>query len=544
METNQTNTNTESKSNFLVQGSILAIAGIIVRLIGMIYRIPFIRIVGDEGNGYYSVAFEIYNIVLILSSYAFPTAISKLISARISQNDYKSANKILQSSLIYATIIGALGCLFIVLTADWFANSFFMLPNCKYALLALAPTIWIMAYLGVFRGFYQGQSTMVPTALSQILEQVVNAIISVAAASFFYNAAIKLSGSDSFAAAKGAMGGTIGTGAGALTALIVLLVLYYKTKARWKVKVNCSMVEPMSGSEVSKLLLITIVPVVLSQVVYNINTILDSKFFSNIMITTYCLDPAEVASQYGVFTGRFKTMINIPVAISNSLGLSLIPALSAAIASGDNEKANDGISQAMRYISMIAMPASVGLTVLGGPVIGLIFGESDMATKMTIIGSFAILFTSISTVTNAVLHGSNNMNKPVIHSIISLVIHIAALLFMLNQLHLGVYSLPIANLIFALCMTILNALSIKKDLGYKQEWMQTFIKPLICSVVMGAVAYLVRVLVEKYISTSNFVITVICVLVAVVVYVIMILLTKCLTKEELKKFPVINKIVK
>ena len=217
---------TKNKSgNFLVQGSILAIAGIIVRLIGLAYRIPLIRIIGDEGMGYYSVAFEVYSVILLLSSYSLPLAVSKMVSAKIAEDDYLNADRIFKVSLIYATIVGFVGCIFVWLSADWFANVFYKLPLCKYALISLAPTIWIAAYLGVLRGYYQGRSTMVPTAVSQIFEQIVNAFVSVGAAWWLCDMALKAAKGESVASAWGAAGGTIGTGAGALAALIILIVL-------------------------------------------------------------------------------------------------------------------------------------------------------------------------------------------------------------------------------------------------------------------------------------------------------------------------------
>lgn len=538
----------QTKNNdFLIQGSILAIAGILVRVIGMIYRIPFIRIVGDEGNGYYSVAFEIYNIVLLISSYAFPTAISKLISARIAKDDYENAHRTFKVGMLLATVIGAAACAFVLITAGWFADSFFMLPLCRYAILSLAPTVWIMAYLGVMRGFFQGQSTMVPTAISQILEQVLNAFVSVGAAWYFYSSVLRSAQDESMAAAKGAMGGTIGTGAGALTALIVLIILYFRRRSDWKAKLEISDISGeavLENKEIGKIIILTLIPIVLSQVVYNINVIIDSRIFSAAMIGHFGFDAPEVAKLYGSFTGRFKTLINVPVAISNALGLSLIPALSAAVAANDKNAVQSGIANAMKYIAIISMPAAIGLSVLGGPIVTLLFGKSDVASNMMLIGSFAVLFTSISTVTNSVLQGSNNLNKPVIHSVISLIIHIASLIFMLYVLKLGVYSLVISNIVFGLSMTILNAISIRRKLGYRQEFVQTFIKPFFCALVMGAAAYGVRFAIETFITKSSLVVTAVCVLAAVIVYAAMILVTKTLSKEELKRFPVIKKFIR
>ena len=534
------------KSNFLIQGSILAVAGIIVRLIGLAYRIPLIRIIGDEGMGYYSVAYEIYSVVLLLSSYSLPLAVSKMISARIASEDYGNARRIFRVALLYATIVGAAGCLFVALTADWFANVFYMLPLCKYALLTLAPTIWIMAYLGVMRGFYQGQSTMVPTAISQILEQIMNALVSVGAAWWLCRMALSEAKGESVASAWGAAGGTIGTGAGALTALAVLLFMYLRGRKEWKENASEAVskgFELDSYKSISKVLFWTVVPVILSSAVYNISGIIDAELFSTTMVSKFARDASEVAADYGAYTGKFKTLVNIPIAIANSLSSSLIPVMAIAASEHDMKGVYDGITKALRFTILIALPASVGLTVLGGPIIGLLFGKSDLAAMMATMGSFAVLFYSVSTITNAILQGNNYMRIPVIHSIISLLIHIAALIFMMRVLKLGIYSVILAYMLFAFCMVVFNAMAIRRKLGYKHEWKQTVILPLICAFAMGAVTIGLQFIVKRYISTSNLVITAVCVPVAVVVYIAMIIVTGCLTREELKSFPIIKKFV-
>ena len=180
------------ESNFVVQGSILAIASIVVRIIGIAYRIPMINIIGDEGMGYYGTAFNVYNIALLLSSYSLPLAVSKMVSVRLARKQYRNSVRILRAALVYATVVGALAAAVIWFGADFFAREVFFMPYAAFALKTLAPTVWIMAYLGVFRGYYQGQGTMVPTALSQVFEQIVNAIVSVAAGSWLFNQAIKV----------------------------------------------------------------------------------------------------------------------------------------------------------------------------------------------------------------------------------------------------------------------------------------------------------------------------------------------------------------
>ena len=175
----------ESKSsNFIVQGGILAVAGIISRIIGLLYRIPLQKTIGDSGMGYYSAAFQIYSIMLIISSYSLPVAVSKLMAARLARGQYKNAGKLFQVSLLFACITGGATMLIVLFGADVMACNIMSLPRSAIALRVLAPTLLVVALMGVMRGYFQGTGTMLPTANSQLVEQIVNAIVSVGAAVF------------------------------------------------------------------------------------------------------------------------------------------------------------------------------------------------------------------------------------------------------------------------------------------------------------------------------------------------------------------------
>ncbi len=219
---------TNAKHNFIAQGSILAITGIICRLIGMLYRIPLIDVIGTQGNGYYTSAYSIYNILLIISSYSLPIAISKVISVRLANERYDDVRTALRVAFLYATFAGGLMCSIMYFGAHPIAVAMNK-PFTEYALRTLAPTIWIMAYLGVLRGYFQGTGDMVPTAVSQIFEQVVNAVVSIIMAIMLFNYGMQanlLYNETEYSYAFGAAGGTIGTGAGALIALLFFLLLY------------------------------------------------------------------------------------------------------------------------------------------------------------------------------------------------------------------------------------------------------------------------------------------------------------------------------
>lgn len=480
-----------TRNNFVIQGSILAIAGIVVRLIGMLYRIPLIDIIGKEGNGYYTSAFSVYSILLIVSSYSLPTAVSKMVASRIAVGQYRNSQKILKASLFYATAAGALASGVLWFGADGFSQMLGM-PFCRYALKSLAPTVWVMAYLGVLRGYFQGHGTMVPTAVSQLLEQVVNAVVSIGAASLLVKkgmAADLVYGETEYASSFGAAGGTLGTGAGAVIALVFFLFLLfaYRPAMKRQRRKDKSKREDSYGRIVA-VLTITILPIVLSSTIYNISSVLDNYLFASGLRALGQED--QMAELWGVF-GEYHLLFNIPVALASALSSSLIPTLANAAAMRDRKVVLQRTRTAIRFSMIIAIPAAVGLAVLAEPICNLLFAGHDNALliKLMVAGSAAVVFFSLSTMTNAILQGTNHMGVPLIHSAVALILHIVSLLLFQRGMGLGIYSVVYSNVLFAFVVCVLNNLAIRRYLHYRQEYKKTFLAPILCSAVMGAAAF-------------------------------------------------------
>lgn len=549
MENRQSRRKTKGKreSNFVVQGSILAVAGIIVRLIGILYRVPMTNIIGDEGMGYYSTAFNVYNIMLILSSYSLPLAVSKMVSARMAKGQYRNAVRVLKAALVYATVVGGIACFITWNFADFFATTAFNTPFCVYALKTLAPTIWIMAYLGVLRGFFQGHGTMIPTAISQIFEQVINAVISVVAAGVLFKIGLdsnRVYNTTGYPQAFGAAGGTIGTGAGALAALLFMLLLfsiYWPVVKRRKRRDRNRRTD--SYGDISVTFLFTVVPVIISSAVYNINAVVDNS------IMAYGMEALgrgkEFLSLWGIYNNKYMLLVHVPLAMANSLSSSLIPSLSGAVARKEKGAVIAKTSLAIRFAMLIAIPSAVGLTVLSAPINNLLFksGDNTEAIRMLITGSAAVIFLSMSTVTNAILQGINHMNVPVRNAFISLILHIGVLYLMLMVFKMGIYSMVFANIAFAVFMCILNAIAIRRYLNYRQEIVKTFLLPAVASAFMGAAAFGVYKGVTLIIK-SNLLGTIFAVLAAIAVYGVLLIKLRCVDEEELYSMPGGTKVIR
>ncbi len=540
----------KSDTSFLVQGSVLAIASIVSRVIGLLYRIPMTNIIGEYGNDYYSCAYEIYSMVLLISSYSLPMAVSKMVSARMAKHQQENAYRVFQGALIIALVTGTAGCLFIFFGAE-FLTKVFQTPLSFFALRVLAPTLIIVAVLGVIRGFFQGLGTMIPSAVSQILEQIVNAVVSVAAAFvlFGYGTRIAsvLGGEQHYAEAYGAAGGTLGTSAGAAIGLIFCALVFFAYRRRLKKGIarerQLSRRSPENFGSIMKVLILTIVPILLSTALYNLVSIVDQGLFKNLAILQGN-DSDSVSLWWGVYSGYYRVLVNVPISISTALATSSVPALAAAFAKKDHEQVRKKIGLSMRFIMVVAFPCTVGMAVLANPIMRLLFSTTnDLAGHLLQAGAISIIFYSISTLSNAVLQGIDRMRVPIRNALIALAANIVSLPISLYVFDLNIYAMIVGNIVFSLVMCILNALSVRRYSGFHPNIMKTFIKPAVASVLMGVIVYVIYMVIYKALN-SNAAAAIIAIVAGIISYAVILLLVKGLTEEELRSFPMGSRIIR
>ncbi len=523
--------------SFIVQGSILAIAGVITKIIGAVYRVPLVNILGDKGMGYYGVAFQIYTIALTLTSYSLPLAVSKLVSARNATKQYKNAHKVFRSALTFAFIMGGTAALIIFLGADFIASEIMAMKLSAYALRVLAPCILVVAVLGVFRGFFQGNGSMVPTAISQVLEQIVNAVVSIAGAYFLLKMAKSASKGEDYSTAMAAVGGTLGTVAGAVCGLLFLMLLFMAYRRVLKKQARRDRTRKReSYQQIFKVLVLTIAPVLLSSTVYNLCGVIDNAMFGKIM-SVQGFQENDYAGLLGILSGKYDTLINVPLAFSNALGASLIPSLVATAKTGNRRQINNKIALFTRFNMIIAIPSAAAFIVLAKPLLDLIFftENNDVAAKMLQLGAISVVFYCLSTVTNAIHQGLDNMMIPVRSASISIVIHMVALFIMMVVFKWGIYAVIISKIVFAASASMLNSHALRQKVGYVQEQKKTFVIPIIASVIMGVVTLVVHLLFELFVGTK--IATVIVIPIAMAAYGVSLIFLGGITESEMREMP-------
>lgn len=531
-----------NKSKSIVkQASILALAGILVRIIGVLYRSPLTALIGDEGNGYYSTAYNIYAMVLLISSYSIPTAISKLISEKLALRQYNNARKIFKCALIYIVVVGGSAALLTFILAPWIVTE-----NAVFALRILCPTIFLSGLVGVLRGYFQAYSTTVYTSVSQIIEQMLNAVVSVGAAYLFIQ---PYANNHTLLASRGAGGSALGTGFGVLVALIYMVCVYLR-KGRHMIDETDADPRVQSGKAIFRSILNIVTPIIISTCIYNLVSTIDMFIFYGIM-QARGVALIDVVKLYGVYAGKFVVLMNVPVALASAMSTATIPAISSSYALKDLKEVRANIKNSTFITMLILIPAAVGMGVLAYPVMGLIFPQPKtlkIASTALTLGAPAIVLYGLSTLSNGILQAIGAVKVPLRNAAKALVVHVVILVLMLvlvpsQFLDVGIYLLVIGTMLYALQMCISNQYALNRLVGYHVNFKTAVLLPLVASILMAACAYGSYYLLFK-IFHRVFIPLILAIIVGVVVYFFSILFIFKDHLEMLSGVPYVDKIIR
>lgn len=516
------------------QASILAIAGILVRIIGLLYRSPLTKLITTEGIGYYSSAYEIYALILLISSYSIPTAISKLLSEKLVLNQYNNVQKILHCAFIYILAISG-GAAII---------TFFIAPlgivpaNSVPALRVLCPTIFLSGLLGVFRGYFQAHQNTLYTSISQIIEQLFNAFVSIAAAYLFIQPYLEVGGSK--LASIGAAGSAIGTGAGVLVGLIYMILIYLKRHNDLIIKNDPDPYED-SYHDIFKMILHIVTPIIIATCIYNSVSTFEMYLF-------YFVEGSgkKAVTLWGVYIGEFMVLRNVPVALASAMSTASIPAISSSWTIKDYKSTRANIKTGIRITMLVLIPAAAGMSALAYPIMGILFPQEEtikIATHLLQFGSISIVFFGLSTLTNGILQALGEVNIPLKNAAFALVVHCIFILALLYFTNLGLYALLIGNCLYSLHVCILNQRALRKITRFKQEIKRTYLLPLFASLIMAVCVY--GCYYGLFMLTKQvFIPLIISIIVGIIIYFIIIFYLYSDHPEELSSIPYATRIMR
>ncbi len=572
-----------NKNGFIIQAGILAAAGIICRIIGLLYRSPLAAVIGDEGNGYYQAAYNIYTMILLISSYSIPSAISKVIAQKLATHEYRNAHRVFTCAIYYVLIVGGLASLVL-----FFGAGFLTRGPAVQVVRVFAPTVFLYGLLGVLRGYFQAHRSMVQTSVSQIIEQILNAVVSIGAA--YLLIILMLSTTDKYVinddhsvslgstvvqemaeeqtdengivtyvlsdeqqawntkhALYGAIGSALGTGSGVLIALLFMWAVYLLNKDTIYRRIGRDRHPVEEYGEIIKTITGVIIPFILSTAIYNLTTVVNQTVYTYIAAEKKNMENTEISTRYGIFSGKAVVISKIPIAISTAIASAILPTVSALAGSGDMKGARRKTAQAVKTTMFIAIPATVGIAVLARPITWLLFPQKasiDMASRLLMLLAVSIILYSLSTLTNSILQGIGQVRVPVKNAAVALVIQTAITALLLLLTGLDMYALVIAEIVYSGMMCFLNQRSIRRYMYYRQEIFKTFIVPFVASVFMGLAAYCTYAGIHALMGggeypgrMQNAIALIPAILVGCVVYFVLEILFGGISEKELRELP-------
>ena len=531
-----------SKDNFIMQAGILAAAGIISRIIGLLYRSPLQRVIGDLGMGYYSSAYNYYTIILLISSYSIPSAISKVIAQKLAVREYRNAHRIFKCALWYVLAVGGVASLFL-----FFGAGLFVAPEAVPVLRTFAPTVFVYGILGVLRGYFQAHKSMAQTSVSQVLEQVANAIVSIGAACllilFAYHT---LEVPEDVAgqverATKGAVGSALGTGAGVLVALLFMAGIYKLNKGMIDRRVRRDIYGDVdSYGSILKMITLVVTPFILSTAIYNLSSVVNNAIYTKFFLERRAMDTVTIHSRWGIFSTQALTISNIPIAFASAMAAAMIPTVAQHAAAGDLRGAREKTGLAVKTTMIISIPCAVGIFTLARPITALLFYNGreaeDLATGLLMALAVSVIFYALSTLNSQILQGLGQLNAPIINAAIALVLQTVSAMLLLTFTGLDLYAIVVANVLYSVTMAILNQAAVRRTSGYRQEYLRTFGIPLVASALMGGAARAVYEGLLLLTDSPGFSV-IPAIMLGACVYFVFLILFRGVSETELRSFP-------
>ncbi|MBQ8555138.1 MAG: polysaccharide biosynthesis protein [Clostridia bacterium] len=516
-----------NKSKSIVGGmTVLGLAGVICKLVGVLFSIPLTWLIGTEGQGVYNGVFPTYNLLLTISSAGIPVAVSRLVSHSLARNDPRSARHVFRIALLLLTALGCVATIIILAGSGWLAVSVVDQPDSKLGFQVIAPCVVIVCMLSAFRGFMQGQQNMVPTAISQLIEQVGKVFIALPLAYLGSRTSV----------AHGAAGALLGTTIVEAAALMYMVLLYMRSRAKFAAipQLNDSPCEA-SGTLARRLMAISI-PITIGACIVPLSQFVDSAMLVDRLMLSG-MEKSEAVSVYGLFSGTVIRIINIPTALALAVSMSLVPAISSAKAVKDDAAVARQSDLGLRFAFLIGFPCSIGMSVLAEPIMRFFYQETISAQHLQIggallsVSSLTIVLFTVVQATSSILQGLGKQRIPMYTLVAGVVCKIILNYTLVGIPAIGIHGAPIASLVCYTVSLVPNLLYVLKYARMRFNLMGWIVRPGIATLAMGAVVFALQ-----SILPYNRLLMLVEVAVGVVVYAAVALAVKAITKEDLRSF--------
>ena len=525
------------KQSFLHGAALLAIATAIVKLIGAFYKIPLKMIIGDQGYGYFVTAYDVYSVLLLISTAGFPVAMSRMISQASSLKNQNQVRKIYRTALTIFLGIGIVSSLFMILGSRWLAEEVLMQPNAAYAIACLGPCALFMGIISAFRGFFQGHGNMAPTSASQVLEAFVKLLVGLGLAFFLtqrYN--------DVPLAAGGAILGVT------CSCLVSAIFLYCKFRPAYRTLPRSEDIPDSFGKTAGGLLVIA-VPITIGSAGLQLLTVLEQKLYMSQLLHTLGLSQDTADTMKGIYS-MSMTIYNMPCSFIVPIAISVIPAITSALTLQNHAGVKETEESAARIAGLISLPCSVGLGLLARPIMSLLGGYTgeklDLAANLMTVLSVCVFLYAIIQYTNALLQSHGFAYIPVIHMLSAGVVKLAVVYILVGNPNLGILGAPIGSVLGYTAIAALNLIAIARMVPQKPALLRNLLRPVLPAALMGVAVFGVYRLLVTVLGAdgSRVLLCGVPIAVGVAAYVVGIVLFKTIKREDCLLLPKGEKIAK
>ncbi len=517
----------EKKKGSFVQGAaILGIAGLIVKVIGAAFRIPLANTIGLIGTSYYDTAYPYYSWLLVISTSGLPTAISKMVSERVTLGDYRGAHRVFATAMQILCCIGLLTSILMFFGSDYIAR-LHMLPEATYCFKALAPALFFVALMCAYRGYMQGMQQMVPTAISQVVEQVGKLVVGLSLAFLLLDKGPEYA----------AMGALIGVTVSELLALLYVMLSYRRRWPKIRARLERSVrreVEPVAGR-----LIAIALPITIGASISPLSSVVDSALIIRILLKLgYAKETAQTA--FSLMRTNVATLTNMPGVLTMALAMSLVPAISAFSAKRDHAGIQDTARLGLKLALIIGLPCAVGLFVLASPILSMLYpnlteGELTLAVDLMHTSSIGVIFLSLVQSMTGVIQGMGKPNVPVFNLFIGFVLKVASLLALMNIPQVNIQGAAVSTVVCYAFAGIADTIYVIRRAKLRLGLVDVLLKPVLSSGVMGFVVFMIYSFMQE--MEHQVLPTLAAVAVGVFAYGVMAIYFRFFSREELAYIP-------
>ena len=524
------------KQNFLQGAALLAIATAVVKVIGALYKIPLKMVIGDQGFGYFSTAYQIYSVLLMISTAGFPIAMSRIISQASSLGRYNQVRRVYKTARGIFLGIGIVSTLLMVVFCRQLAT-FQEQPDAWAAILCLGPCALLMGFLSAYRGFFQGQGNMLPTSVSQMLEAVVKLVVGLVAAFLImrYTENVGLA----------AAGAILGVTASCLVSAVFMRGKFAPAYGQLPTTED----EAESYGKVAKALLAIAVPITIGSAGLQLLTLLETKLYMSQLLTANGLSQDVADTMKGIYD-MTQTIFNMPCAFIIPITISVIPAVTEQLTLKNHDQVKETEESAARITGLLSLPCTVGLCLLAGPVMALLGDYSGekltLATRLMMLLGISVFPYAIIQYTNSLLQSHGYAHVPVVNMLICGAVRLVVVYLLVGNAEIGILGAPIGGVLCYCAIAVMNLLAIRRRVPQKPALMSNLLRSLLPAGIMGVAVWLMDWGLQLVLGTdgSRVLRCGIPIAVGVVVYFVAVVLCKAITREDCQLLPKGDKIAK